>query len=133
MRVEDITFQLTPSQRATEGHSAYCMHLGFQLTPSQRATKNAQNFRGMCVFQLTPSQRATGSAPGTALWYLHFNSRPHRGRLSFMDCEHNVFTISTHALTEGDKQSILTKISRGNFNSRPHRGRRLCSRICRGN
>ena len=96
-----VTFQLTPSQRATSipnsslSNSSISTHAltegdryidiltlfwTFQLTPSQRATSKFSPSLIRILFQLTPSQRAT------------FNVSEDWLRTG----------ISTHALTEGD-------------------------------
>ena len=100
-------FQLTPSRRATTyvaavlSMSIISTHAltegditrpiasttsSFQLTPSRRATENAKNGIMTLLFQLTPSRRATtGITTGKAI-RLHFNSRPHGGRLDCCFC-----------------------------------------------
>ena len=116
-------FQLTPSRRATTCcwyiRSVDCNfnsrpHGGrqsssfillpqrkFQLTPSRRATWKLMIIWLASIFQLTPSRRATRAEAGA-------------GRRFF---------ISTHALTEGDKNVKSYDNRIFYFNSRPHGGR----------
>ena len=100
----------------------------FQLTPSRRATKKRKTLQKARIFQLTPSRRATHSQPITAADTVHFNSRPHGGRLQVIviNSQKNIFQltpsrratlfynvgfrphdISTHALTEGDELASI--------------------------
>ena len=97
-----ISFQLTPSRRATnhivhnlpvkpisthaltEGDVIFLVPVPdasvFQLTPSRRATL-LDNFRqNLDTFQLTPSRRATHSDIFPQRGRGNFNSRPHGGR-----------------------------------------------------
>ena len=55
----------------------------FQLTPSRRATPNSSAISVPILFQLTPSRRATWFENLGIVHTLHFNSRPHGGRLFF--------------------------------------------------
>ena len=79
------------------------------------------NQMGTIKFQLTPSRRATAAAP-TIMQIIHFNSRPHGGRQRQPQPLCRLY-ISTHALTEGDRNSSDPAESLENFNSRPHGGR----------
>ena len=75
------------------------------------------------LFQLTPSRRATSFHPDWGVVPVHFNSRPHGGRLqsgSYIPC---IYFISTHALTEGDSSILSNSKISADFNSRPHGGR----------
>ena len=99
---ESITFQLTPSRRATLRHDVRCLSpFPFQLTPSRRAT-----------FILLP-QRKNKNISTHALTEGDRNDR-------YCICLHG---ISTHALTEGDHRTEEFSWSHLHFNSRPHGGR----------
>ena len=74
----------------------------FQLTPSRRATSFNDPERIHAAFQLTPSRRATS--------HRRISSSPS--------------SISTHALTEGDRVAGKLRSVLHHFNSRPHGGRR---------
>ena len=52
----------------------------FQLTPSRRATQRRPISSYQRSFQLTPSRRATRPVTGKQCGYCNFNSRPHGGR-----------------------------------------------------
>ena len=135
----------------TEGdHSALSkifFAIVFQLTPSRRATRpdRACNTVRHIVFQLTPSRRATNLCPASVFFVIHFNSRPHGGRLScrrwwilrsafqltpsrratiVCSTPIHIQCISTHALTEGDWPRMYQAGTFCYFNSRPHGGRR---------
>ena len=98
-----ISFQLTPSRRATISGDPRHHRRRFQLTPSRRATIFAHTSRNLSTFQLTPSRRATLRCSLEVSRIRHFNSRPHGGRrLAIMHSK--IATISTHALTEGDSK-----------------------------
>ena len=110
----------------------WLVFLSFQLTPSRRATCNCLVRLTTCVFQLTPSRRAT-PAPSEhlvvrvisthaltegdqkrvqpAVSGSYFNSRPHGGRRY---CHNFGWSsdISTHALTEGDPPRGFYRLSR---------------------
>ena len=124
----------------------------FQLTPSRRATKSGSVLVLQWEFQLTPSRRATSGFFSVALIVFNFNSRPHGGRLSALFRRKYRQSISTHALTEGDKGTLLFSMQDGisthaltegdvfssvksmhafNFNSRPHGGRHAFRRPVR--
>ena len=97
-----VTFQLTPSRRATLMKSLSRLDVVFQLTPSRRATWIYRTIGEFFSFQLTPSRRATH-------------------RISMILSRQD---ISTHALTEGDNQPRPGRHIDAYFNSRPHGGRR---------
>ena len=59
MSVSVPVFQLTPSRRATDGRNYESRSRKFQLTPSRRATKISAYSPDSLIFQLTPSRRAT--------------------------------------------------------------------------
>ena len=124
-----ITFQLTPSRRATrEGESLWVCD-SFQLTPSRRATIGGkspllnldisthaltegdrpltENEKNAMIFQLTPSRRATMLTQDARKHTKYFNSRPHGGR----------------------RYCSRTQADHRHFNSRPHGGRRECRLI----
>ena len=118
-----VSFQLTPSRRATNAPITINHPILFQLTPSRRATPPPLPFQraighfnsrphggrrcprtvqvGRFKFQLTPSRRATTRTILPATPRLHFNSRPHGGR-PLLTIVFVCSGISTHALTEGD-------------------------------
>ena len=98
-----ISFQLTPSRRATISGDPRHHRRRFQLTPSRRATIFAHTSRNLSTFQLTPSRRATLRCSLEVSRIRHFNSRPHGGRRLF----------------------YLGYLPRSHFNSRPHGGRPL--------
>ena len=75
-----VTFQLTPSRRATFVLQILLFSFPFQLTPSRRATKSGSVLVLQWEFQLTPSRRATSGFFSVALIVFNFNSRPHGGR-----------------------------------------------------
>ena len=75
----------------------------FQLTPSRRATRRRSCVRRLRAFQLTPSRRATSGRTRRDRRNTHFNSRPHGGRQCGGIMRPSHYKISTHALTEGDK------------------------------
>ena len=80
----------------------------FQLTPSQRATDEVALMPESFVFQLTPSQRATPfDIRHVALLPISTHA------LTEGDGVHNSFScffdISTHALTEGDLKMLYRK------------------------
>ena len=72
--------------------------------------------RSPCRFQLTPSRRATANFS----YYFHqikyFNSRPHGGRQAGIGQALDYVTISTHALTEGDRR-MARKQPSGNIST----------------
>ena len=73
----------------------------FQLTPSRRATYFFGSSESVCVFQLTPSRRATGFGTSAYLtWKISTHALTEGDRYSLMGSI--VHSISTHALTEGD-------------------------------
>ena len=125
----NLSFQLTPSRRATEGNcdlkcgrciSTHALtegdyaspavkesYIKFQLTPSRRATIADDQVRVVLLFQLTPSRRAT-----------HENHLPLR--------------MVIFQLTPSRRATILSRIVERkwkDFNSRPHGGRLQCNRI----
>ena len=103
----------------------YFPPISFQLTPSRRATLR-------CSLEVSRI-RHFNSRPhgGRRLFYLgylprsHFNSRPHGGRQLSPCLIDGILRISTHALTEGDPAFRLIASAERHFNSRPHGGRRL--------
>ena len=147
---KSISFQLTPSRRATLVPYNDFEEKVFQLTPSRRATINPAITLATTLFQLTPSRRATTLRKSGAWNCEDFNSRPHGGRL-LIEREESCRYISTHALTEGDDSASsaelmilsfqLTPSRRATlswrrcfrrmryFNSRPHGGRPFVSRF----
>ena len=77
---KSISFQLTPSRRATLVPYNDFEEKVFQLTPSRRATINPAITLATTLFQLTPSRRATTLRKSGAWNCEDFNSRPHGGR-----------------------------------------------------
>ena len=77
-----ITFQLTPSRRATTNFKIfYCIF----LISTHALTEGDLEEHGVMfisIFQLTPSRRATSRAVQTYGRKCYFNSRPHGGRLT---------------------------------------------------
>ena len=102
-----VTFQLTPSRRATLMKSLSRLDVVFQLTPSRRATWIYRTIGEFFSFQLTPSRRATH-------------------RISMILSRQD---ISTHALTEGDSGREPMTTPAAYFNSRPHGGRQSIRRL----
>ena len=144
-RVFDIQkFQLTPSRRATFYDILCDESITFQLTPSRRATRashakfstkqyfNSRPHGGRptsnpvpsvnCIFQLTPSRRATKQVQ-------QYDRRNYISTHALTEGDRQETTqitspsISTHALTEGDSRQVLLRMRTGYFNSRPHGGR----------
>ena len=54
--------------------------VSFQLTPSRRATPLSKTSEHSVIFQLTPSRRATCTSSDHPNPSVYFNSRPHGGR-----------------------------------------------------
>ena len=104
---QNLRFQLTPSRRATMNHFQLTQIGLFQLTPSRRATLGIVSPLVAYLFQLTPSRRATDCRITSVNSHLTFQLTPSRratGQVSF-HCRYG--EISTHALTEGDKNIYM--------------------------
>ena len=123
-----LTFQLTPSRRATslkedlvgfKNISTHALTEGDVATPASTSSvfisthaltegdgDAAIDLLGAAVFQLTPSRRATILRNRQLIHLLNFNSRPHGGRRGFRHQFAAAHGISTHALTEGDRGAI---------------------------
>ena len=94
-------FQLTPSRRATTYVAAVLSMSIFQLTPSRRATRFVSSENPQSIFQLTPSRRATVTWVPILCSQI-FQLTPSR-RATRTEIENiGGYSISTHALTEGD-------------------------------
>ena len=118
----------------------------FQLTPSRRATRE---YIAVSTFATYFNSRPHGGRQLDLFGRLksgNFNSRPHGGRQQggpFIIFSHSISThaltegdrssvrkmplqplcISTHALTEGDRRADAAEHEHLDFNSRPHGGR----------
>ena len=143
-------FQLTPSRRATlttpfssfklicisthaltEGDSTSPGAYAATLSISTHALTEGDVRNGVekiCrkYFNSRPhGGRQPQNSYGTAGTY--FNSRPHGGRRCTAPYYEGQTDISTHALTEGDKECKNLDIKSMYFNSRPHGGRQARS------
>ncbi len=126
---KSISFQLTPSRRATLVPYNDFEEKVFQLTPSRRATINPAITLATTLFQLTPSRRATTLRKSGAWNCEDFNSRPHGGRL-LIEREESCRYISTHAITEGDDSASSAELMILSFQLTPSRRATLSWRRC---
>ena len=136
-----LLFQLTPSRRATHENHLPLRMVIFQLTPSRRATILSRIVeRKWKDFNSRPhgGRRLSRNSP---IVLVYFNSRPHGGRLqpvadqihlkNFNSRPHGgrreksvnfpVWLISTHALTEGDRNRFGRKFRKRIFQLTPSR------------
>ena len=75
------------------------------------------------IFQLTPSRRATASVMGMLRRYMHFNSRPHGGRLQTFSVGFFVKKFQLTPSRRATASASTPRIFPCHFNSRPHGGR----------
>ena len=102
---EEERFQLTPSRRAT--FSRMCLNQPIHISTHALTEGDCSRSGHLIfpeIFQLTPSRRATVTGRCLRLSASYFNSRPHGGRQDAVIMCAGSRSISTHALTEGDKR-----------------------------
>ena len=120
-----VTFQLTPSRRATWIYRTIGEFFSFQLTPSRRATHRISMILSRQDISTHALTEGDGDFPQLNRFYRsYFNSRPHGGRPWCLTTtsRRRYFNSRPH----GGRQSIRRlRLRPRYFNSRPHGGRLL--------
>ena len=121
---QPIIFQLTPSRRATV--TVLIIHTVYDISTHALTEGDGRRIWKrvtVAAFQLTPSRRATALPLSSFIVSRVFQLTPSRRATDIRVCFPQMKGISTHALTEGDKNKPIPAYYPRNFNSRPHGGR----------